>query len=189
MFTIGTVGGSICKVQRYGDNLSTCIYSTADKSLLCHIPLLLTCYWHILVDAFDISECSAWRLTWMWPLRCVLLGFSNFYIVKVMRLIVEETTRCVCYATTAFTTRAKVYNNAYWGQKILSVQWVNQRHSFPPAKCGPAPFPPKSEVMWHNRSIVIHRCVDGYHSWRGSHISVCGSSGVWQTATLRCRGE
>nr|XP_040050871.1 sushi domain-containing protein 1 isoform X12 [Gasterosteus aculeatus aculeatus] len=55
------------------------------------------------------------------------------------------------------------------------------------AKCGPAPFPPKSEVMWHNRSIVIHRCVDGYHSWRGSHISVCGSSGVWQTATLRCR--
>ncbi|XP_040050863.2 sushi domain-containing protein 1 isoform X3 [Gasterosteus aculeatus] len=69
---------------------------------------------------------------------------------------------------------------------LLSGQWEEVSVKCK-AKCGPAPFPPKSEVMWHNRSIVIHRCVDGYHSWRGSHISVCGSSGVWQTATLRCR--
>ncbi|KAL6114698.1 susd1 [Pungitius sinensis] len=55
------------------------------------------------------------------------------------------------------------------------------------AKCGPVPFIAKSEVMWHNRSVVIHRCVGGYRSWRGSYISVCGSSGVWQRATLRCR--
>ncbi|XP_049434040.1 sushi domain-containing protein 1 isoform X1 [Epinephelus fuscoguttatus] len=54
------------------------------------------------------------------------------------------------------------------------------------AKCGPVPFLAKSEVAWHNRSVVIHRCVDGYHSWRGSNVSVCGSSGVWQRATLRC---
>ncbi|XP_075960998.1 sushi domain-containing protein 1 isoform X7 [Anarhichas minor] len=54
------------------------------------------------------------------------------------------------------------------------------------AKCGPVPFLAKSEVMWHNRSVVIHRCVDGYHSWRGSYVSVCGSSGLWQRATLRC---
>ncbi|XP_042344375.1 sushi domain-containing protein 1 isoform X3 [Plectropomus leopardus] len=54
------------------------------------------------------------------------------------------------------------------------------------AKCGPVPFLPKSEVAWHNRSVVIHRCVDGYHSWRGSNMSVCGSSGEWQRATLRC---
>ncbi|XP_026176824.1 sushi domain-containing protein 1 isoform X3 [Mastacembelus armatus] len=54
------------------------------------------------------------------------------------------------------------------------------------AKCGPVPFLANSEVVWHNRSIVIHRCVDGYHSWRGSNVSVCGSSGVWQKATLRC---
>nr|XP_019949284.1 PREDICTED: sushi domain-containing protein 1-like isoform X1 [Paralichthys olivaceus] len=54
------------------------------------------------------------------------------------------------------------------------------------AKCGPVPFLANSEVVWHNRSVVIHHCVDGYHSWRGSNISVCGSSGEWQTATLRC---
>uniref|UniRef100_A0A669D9Q5 Sushi domain containing 1 n=1 Tax=Oreochromis niloticus TaxID=8128 RepID=A0A669D9Q5_ORENI len=54
------------------------------------------------------------------------------------------------------------------------------------AKCGPAPFLANSKVVWHNRSIVIHRCVAGYHSWRGSNVSVCGSSGEWQKATLRC---
>ncbi|XP_034450998.1 sushi domain-containing protein 1 isoform X5 [Hippoglossus hippoglossus] len=54
------------------------------------------------------------------------------------------------------------------------------------AKCGPIPFLANSEVVWHNRSVVIHRCVDGYHSWRGSNVSVCGSSGTWQTAALRC---
>ncbi|AWP06603.1 putative sushi domain-containing protein 1-like isoform 2 [Scophthalmus maximus] len=55
------------------------------------------------------------------------------------------------------------------------------------AKCGPVPFLANSEVVWHNRSVVIYRCMDGYHIWKGSNISVCGSSGVWQKATLRCR--
>uniref|UniRef100_A0A673AMB9 Sushi domain containing 1 n=1 Tax=Sphaeramia orbicularis TaxID=375764 RepID=A0A673AMB9_9TELE len=54
------------------------------------------------------------------------------------------------------------------------------------AKCGPAPSLTHSDVVWHNRSVVIHRCVDGFHSWRGSNISVCDSSGVWQNATLKC---
>ncbi|XP_056274299.1 sushi domain-containing protein 1 isoform X8 [Pseudoliparis swirei] len=54
------------------------------------------------------------------------------------------------------------------------------------AKCGPIPIVAQSEVMWHNRSVVIYRCVDGYHSWRGSYVSVCGSSGEWLGATLRC---
>ncbi|KAF7654631.1 hypothetical protein LDENG_00066990 [Lucifuga dentata] len=54
------------------------------------------------------------------------------------------------------------------------------------AKCGPLPFLANSEVVWHNRSAVIHRCVDGFHSWRGSDTSVCGSSGTWLKATLRC---
>ncbi|XP_061586437.1 sushi domain-containing protein 1 isoform X3 [Cololabis saira] len=54
------------------------------------------------------------------------------------------------------------------------------------AKCGPIPFLANSEVVWHNRSVVIHRCMAGYHSWRGSNASLCNSSGVWETATLRC---
>ncbi|XP_036069590.1 sushi domain-containing protein 1 isoform X2 [Oryzias melastigma] len=54
------------------------------------------------------------------------------------------------------------------------------------ALCGPVPFLVNSEVVWHNRSVVIHRCTAGFHSWRGSNMSVCGSSGVWQRATLRC---
>ncbi|XP_056231860.1 sushi domain-containing protein 1 isoform X2 [Seriola aureovittata] len=54
------------------------------------------------------------------------------------------------------------------------------------AKCGTVPFLANSEVVWHKRSVVIHRCVEGYHSWRGSNVSVCGVSGVWQEATLRC---
>ncbi|XP_017270013.1 sushi domain-containing protein 1 isoform X2 [Kryptolebias marmoratus] len=54
------------------------------------------------------------------------------------------------------------------------------------AKCGPIPFLANSEVVWHNRSVVIHRCGAGYHSWRGTSMSLCGSSGVWQEATLKC---
>ncbi|KAM7416083.1 hypothetical protein PAMA_018248 [Pampus argenteus] len=54
------------------------------------------------------------------------------------------------------------------------------------AKCGPVPFLANSEVVWHNRSVVIHRCVDGYHSWRGSNVSLCSSSGMWQESTLIC---
>ncbi|XP_072770349.1 sushi domain-containing protein 1-like isoform X3 [Nerophis lumbriciformis] len=54
------------------------------------------------------------------------------------------------------------------------------------AKCGPVPMLAHSDVVWNNRSVVIHRCADGYHSWRGSNISLCSSSGVWQTATLQC---
>ncbi|XP_026044184.1 sushi domain-containing protein 1 isoform X4 [Astatotilapia calliptera] len=66
--------------------------------------------------------------------------------------------------------------NGQWTSPTLSCQ----------AKCGPAPFLANSEVVWHNRSVVIHRCVAGYHSWRGSNVSVCGSSREWQKATLRC---
>ncbi|XP_061841958.1 sushi domain-containing protein 1 isoform X5 [Nerophis lumbriciformis] len=54
------------------------------------------------------------------------------------------------------------------------------------AKCGPVPMLAHSDVVWNNRSVVIHRCANGYHSWRGSNISLCSSSGVWQTATLQC---
>ncbi|XP_047448823.1 sushi domain-containing protein 1 isoform X1 [Mugil cephalus] len=54
------------------------------------------------------------------------------------------------------------------------------------AKCGPVPFLANSDVVWHNRSVVIHRCAAGYHSWRGSNVSVCGASGQWQKSTLRC---
>ncbi|XP_014869785.1 sushi domain-containing protein 1 isoform X2 [Poecilia latipinna] len=54
------------------------------------------------------------------------------------------------------------------------------------AKCGPVPFLAHSEVVWHNRSVVIHRCVAGYHSWRGVNASVCSGSGLWLRATLNC---
>ncbi|XP_068506176.1 sushi domain-containing protein 1 isoform X3 [Syngnathus scovelli] len=54
------------------------------------------------------------------------------------------------------------------------------------AKCGPIPILAHSEVVLRNISVVIHRCANGYHSWRGSNVSTCSSSGVWQTATLKC---
>ncbi|XP_037536654.1 sushi domain-containing protein 1 [Nematolebias whitei] len=57
------------------------------------------------------------------------------------------------------------------------------------AKCGPVPSLANSEVVWHNRSVVIHRCEAGFHSWRGTNVSLCSSSGVWQEATLKCIGE
>ncbi|KAE8291657.1 Sushi domain-containing protein 1 Precursor [Larimichthys crocea] len=66
--------------------------------------------------------------------------------------------------------------NGFWTKPNISCK----------AKCGPVPFIANSVVVWHNRSIVIHRCLDGYHSWRGSNVSVCDSSGLWQEATLRC---
>ncbi|XP_027890854.1 sushi domain-containing protein 1 [Xiphophorus couchianus] len=54
------------------------------------------------------------------------------------------------------------------------------------AKCGPVPVLAHSEVVWHNRSVAIHRCAAGYHSWRGVNASVCGGSGLWLRATLNC---
>ncbi|MED6273966.1 hypothetical protein CHARACLAT_011712 [Characodon lateralis] len=54
------------------------------------------------------------------------------------------------------------------------------------AECGPVPFLANSDVVWHNRSAVIHQCAAGYHSWRGTNMSVCGSSGLWLRATLTC---
>lgn len=54
------------------------------------------------------------------------------------------------------------------------------------AKCGPVPFLAHSEVVWHNRSVIIHRCVDGYHSWVGTNASICHRTGVWQKATITC---
>ncbi|XP_068461497.1 sushi domain-containing protein 1 isoform X2 [Clinocottus analis] len=68
---------------------------------------------------------------------------------------------------------------------LLSGQWGKVSVTCK-AECGPIPFLAKSEVIWHNGSVVIYRCVDGYHSWRGSNVSVCGRSGQWQRATLRC---
>ncbi|XP_068167610.1 sushi domain-containing protein 1 isoform X3 [Antennarius striatus] len=68
---------------------------------------------------------------------------------------------------------------------LLSGQWGEVSVKCK-ANCGPFPFPANSEVVWSNTSVVIHRCVDGYRNWRGSNISVCGSSGLWRKATLKC---
>ncbi|XP_063753445.1 sushi domain-containing protein 1 isoform X2 [Eleginops maclovinus] len=68
---------------------------------------------------------------------------------------------------------------------LLSGQWGEVSIKCK-AECGPAPVLDHSEVVWHNQSVVVHRCVEGYHSWRGSNISVCDSSGEWRSATLTC---
>ncbi|XP_046871948.1 sushi domain-containing protein 1 isoform X5 [Hypomesus transpacificus] len=65
----------------------------------------------------------------------------------------------------------------YWTHSTLSCK----------ANCGPAPHPVNSEVIWHNRSAVLHGCMKGHHSWKGSNMSVCDDTGKWQEATLRCR--
>ncbi|KAM9811010.1 sushi domain-containing protein 1 [Neosynchiropus ocellatus] len=54
------------------------------------------------------------------------------------------------------------------------------------AQCGPVPALTHSEVIWQNTTVAIHRCVLGFHSWRGHNTSVCSSSGVWHRATLDC---
>uniref|UniRef100_A0A3B3ZLI8 Uncharacterized protein n=1 Tax=Periophthalmus magnuspinnatus TaxID=409849 RepID=A0A3B3ZLI8_9GOBI len=52
-------------------------------------------------------------------------------------------------------------------------------------KCGPVPALVHSEVVWHNRSIAVHRCERGYHSWSGTYSSICdSSSGEWRQATI-----
>ncbi|KAI9534302.1 hypothetical protein NQZ68_014710 [Dissostichus eleginoides] len=68
---------------------------------------------------------------------------------------------------------------------LLSGQWGEVSIKCK-AKCGPAPVLDHSEVVWHNRSVVVHRCEEGYHSWRGSNVSACESSGEWRSATLTC---
>ncbi|KAK0135302.1 Sushi domain-containing protein 1 [Merluccius polli] len=54
------------------------------------------------------------------------------------------------------------------------------------AGCGSAPWLAQAVVVRYNTSVTVHRCMDGYHSWRGSNVSVCGSTGKWQKATLKC---
>ncbi|XP_075879180.1 sushi, von Willebrand factor type A, EGF and pentraxin domain-containing protein 1 isoform X2 [Nelusetta ayraudi] len=54
------------------------------------------------------------------------------------------------------------------------------------AECGPAPRPAHSEVVRHNSSVAVHRCVPGYDHQGGSNTSVCQDSGQWQEATLTC---
>ncbi|XP_067084146.1 sushi domain-containing protein 1 isoform X2 [Osmerus mordax] len=68
-------------------------------------------------------------------------------------------------------------NTGFWEENDLHCE----------AKCGPAPYPVNSEVIWHNRSAVLHGCMKGHHSWKGSNMSVCDDTGKWQEATLRCR--
>ncbi|XP_037115715.1 sushi domain-containing protein 1 isoform X4 [Syngnathus acus] len=68
---------------------------------------------------------------------------------------------------------------------LTSGEWANVSVNCK-AKCGPIPVLAHSEVVLRNISVVIHRCANGYHSWRGSNVSTCSSSGVWQTATLKC---
>ncbi|XP_055775077.1 sushi domain-containing protein 1 isoform X1 [Salvelinus fontinalis] len=55
------------------------------------------------------------------------------------------------------------------------------------ATCGPAPALANTEVMLQNTSVVFHRCLEGFHSWRGRNTSVCDITGKWQAATMRCR--
>ncbi|XP_057687733.1 sushi domain-containing protein 1 isoform X1 [Corythoichthys intestinalis] len=68
---------------------------------------------------------------------------------------------------------------------LISGEWANVSLSCK-AMCGPVPLLAHSEVVWRNGSVVTHRCMNGYHSWRGSNVSVCGNSGEWQRATLKC---
>ncbi|XP_061763010.1 sushi domain-containing protein 1 isoform X1 [Nerophis ophidion] len=68
---------------------------------------------------------------------------------------------------------------------LTSGEWANVSIKCK-AKCGPVPLLAHSDVVWNNRSVAIHRCASGYHSWRGRNISLCSNSGVWQTATLQC---
>ncbi|XP_064817447.1 sushi domain-containing protein 1 isoform X5 [Oncorhynchus masou masou] len=55
------------------------------------------------------------------------------------------------------------------------------------ATCGPAPALANTEVVLQNTSVVVHRCLKGFHSWRGRNTSVCDITGKWQAATMRCR--
>ncbi|XP_064867538.1 sushi domain-containing protein 1 isoform X2 [Oncorhynchus nerka] len=55
------------------------------------------------------------------------------------------------------------------------------------ATCGPAPALSNTEVVLQNTSVVFHRCLEGFHSWRGRNTSVCDITGKWQAATMRCR--
>ncbi|XP_034397204.1 sushi domain-containing protein 1 isoform X4 [Cyclopterus lumpus] len=103
--------------------------------------------------------------------RAKMLWDGTSHIGTVVHYQCEEG-----YYTTSLRNYSVCGENGLWEDNDL---WCE-------AKCGPIPLLAQTEVMWHNRSVVIYRCVDGYHSWRGSYASVCGSSGVWLRATLRC---
>ncbi|XP_062873892.1 sushi domain-containing protein 1 [Trichomycterus rosablanca] len=55
------------------------------------------------------------------------------------------------------------------------------------ASCGPVPMQPNAEVFWENATVVVHRCVKGYHSRTGSDTSVCDATGRWKVANLYCK--
>ncbi|XP_077456852.1 sushi domain-containing protein 1 [Stigmatopora argus] len=68
---------------------------------------------------------------------------------------------------------------------LTSGEWENVSLNCQ-AICGPAPLLANSEIAWRKGSVVTYRCVNGYHWRRGGNVSVCGSSGVWRLATLKC---
>ncbi|XP_077571944.1 sushi domain-containing protein 1-like isoform X2 [Stigmatopora nigra] len=68
---------------------------------------------------------------------------------------------------------------------LTSGEWENVSLNCQ-AICGPAPLLAHSEIAWQMGSVVTYRCVNGYHWRRGDNVSVCGSSGVWRLATLKC---
>ncbi|TDH12445.1 hypothetical protein EPR50_G00046570 [Perca flavescens] len=188
--------------QESGNNISTCLLSGqwGEVSVKCKakcgpVPLLAKSevVWHNrsvvihrCVDGYhswrgsNVSVCNSSGVWQRATLRCIakcgpvpLLAKSE--VVWHNRSVVIH--RCVDGYHSWRGSNVSVCNSSgVWQRATLRCI----------AKCGPVPLLAKSEVVWHNRSVVIHRCVDGYHSWRGSNVSVCGSSGVWQRATLRC---
>ncbi|CAL8247882.1 unnamed protein product [Merluccius merluccius] len=80
------------------------------------------------------------------------------------------------HATSATTNSSVCGENGQWKESDLQCE----------AGCGSAPWLAQAVVVWYNTSVTVHRCMDGYHSWRGSDVSVCGSTGKWQKATLKC---
>ncbi|KAL2091815.1 hypothetical protein ACEWY4_011613 [Coilia grayii] len=55
------------------------------------------------------------------------------------------------------------------------------------ARCGLVPEIAYAKLAWHNESIAVHRCVDGYYTHSGTNTSTCGANGRWRPASLQCR--
>ncbi|XP_035851018.1 sushi domain-containing protein 1 isoform X3 [Sander lucioperca] len=193
--------------QESGNNISTCLLSGqwGEVSVKCKakcgpVPFLAKSevVWHNrsvvihrCVDGYhswrgsNVSVCSSSGVWQRATLRCIEISCGPPLTLPDTNLLWDHTSRLG--SVVLYECMDGFYQES--GNNIstclLSGQWGEVSVKCK-AKCGPVPFLAKSEVVWHNRSVVIHRCVDGYHSWRGSNVSVCSSSGVWQRATLRC---
>ncbi|KAM8865031.1 sushi domain-containing protein 1 isoform 4-T4 [Synchiropus picturatus] len=96
-------------------------------------------------------------------------------------------------STATYRCQTGFYYDGGDGVALCSAEgsWTEPNISCSEVKCGAPPEVPHSLRLWDLTSTVgsqaLYRCVSGYHSEGGPHVSYCSLRGVWEPLSLQCR--